>query len=211
MTTPAKNEDLHGNVPDKSLVALVLIDVINDLEFEGGRDLLETAAPAARQIAALARQARVLDIPVIYANDNFGRWRSDFQAVVDHCTGENVCGQPLATLLRPERDDYFVLKPKHSGFYATPLDVLLRYLQVQTLILTGLTGDRCVLFTAHDAFLRDYRLIVPEDCCASIRPEDNAHALEQMRRIMEVDTTASENLDLAALRRDRRTWTGNEA
>lgn len=200
MTTPPKNEDLHGNAPDKSPVALVLIDVINDLEFEGGRELLTTAEPAAHRIAALARQARALDIPVVYANDNFGRWRSDFQAVVDHCTGDAVVGQSVARLLRPERDDYFVLKPKHSGFYATPLDVLLRYLQVQTLILTGLTGDRCVLFTAHDAFLRDYRLIAPEDCCASIRPEDNAHALDQMRRIMDVDTTPSDKLDLAALR-----------
>src|SRR5438128_10298789 len=107
---PAQNEDLHGNVPDKASVALLLIDVINGLEFDSGRQLLEPALPMAKNIAALKQQAQQAGIPVIYVNDNFGRWQSDFNKLPDHCLKDNVCGQPLAEMLRPEADDYFVLQ-----------------------------------------------------------------------------------------------------
>jgi nicotinamidase-related amidase len=155
---PLNNHDLHGNVPDDADVALLLIDVINDLEFDGGEALLTPALPMAEQIATLKRQAKQASIPVVYVNDNFGRWQSDFAKLLAHCLGDGVRGQPLAERLRPEPDDYFVLKPKHSGFYATTLDLLLRYLKVTTVILTGLTGDICVLFTANDAYMRDLHL-----------------------------------------------------
>src|SRR4051794_31352871 len=135
---PAKNEDLHGNAPDKSDVALVLIDVINDLEFPEGDQLLKYAVPMARQIAALKQRAKQQGIPVVYVNDNFGRWRSDFTAQVEHCLHDGVRGRPIAELLRPDKDDYFVLKPKHSGFYSTTLDTLLDYLGVRTVVLTGM-------------------------------------------------------------------------
>ena len=114
---PAKNEDLHGNVPDNAAVALLLIDVINDLEFAGGEDLVRYALPMAERIAALKRQAKQAGIPAVYVNDNFGKWRSDFRTLVTHCLHEDVRGKPLAELLQPEEDDYFVLKPKHSGFF----------------------------------------------------------------------------------------------
>jgi nicotinamidase-related amidase len=67
-----------------------------------------------------------------------------------------------AVLLLPAADDYFVLKPKRSGFFFTTLDILLEYLRARTLILTGFTADDCVLFTASGAYLRDFHLIVPE-------------------------------------------------
>jgi nicotinamidase-related amidase len=101
--------------------------------------------------------------------------------------------------LVPDEDDYFVLKPKHSGFFSTTLDTLLDYLGVKTLILTGLTGDNCVLFTAHDAYLRDFHLIVPSDCVASIDPAENSHALRQMQRLLKADIRASTTLNLVAL------------
>ena len=112
---PATNQDLHGNAPDKSDMALLLIDVINDLEFPEGEELLGHAMPMARQIAAQAA-GQGAGVPVIYVNDNFGRWRSDFHAQVQHCLQDGVRGRPIVELLRPEEDDYFVLKPKHSGF-----------------------------------------------------------------------------------------------
>jgi nicotinamidase-related amidase len=188
---PAKNEDLHGNAPDKAEVAVLLIDVINDLEFDGGKELLEHALPAAKRIAALKRRAKQAGIPVIYVNDNFGRWQSDFKKLLAHCLEEGVCGRPLAEILRPEEDDYFVLKPKHSGFYSSTLDILLQYLQVKKLVLTGLTGDICVLFTANDAYMRDYHLFVPADCVASEVPEENRHALKHMQRVLKADIRPS--------------------
>jgi nicotinamidase-related amidase len=201
----SRNPDLHGNVPDTCPVALLLIDVINDLEFEGGDALLTHALPMAERLAALARRCREAGVPVIYVNDNFGRWRSDFRTLLQRCLDTPVRGRPVVARLRPDDRDYFVLKPKHSGFYSTTLDLLLRYLDATTVILTGLTGDICVLLTAHDAYMRDLQLVVPADCVASIDPAENEHALRYMARVLKADTRASSELDLPALlRRARR-------
>jgi nicotinamidase-related amidase len=198
---PAKNEDLHGNAPDKSDVALLLIDVINDLEFPEGDHLLRHALPMARQIAALKRRARQENVPVVYVNDNFGRWRSDFNAQVEHCLRDGVRGKPVVELLRPDADDYFVLKPKHSGFFSTALDTLLEYLGVRAVILTGMAANICVLFTANDAYMRDLHLAVPSDCVASNTEEDNRYALDQMRKVLKADTRPSAELSFGALAR----------
>src|SRR4051812_7732876 len=135
---PAKNEDLHGNVPENSPVALLLVDVINDLEFDGGDKILEGALPMAKCLATLASRAREAGVAVIYVNDNFGKWRSDFRALLDHCLHDGVRGQPIAELLEPSKSDYFVLKPKHSGFFSTTLDTLLEYLHTRTLVIGGI-------------------------------------------------------------------------
>jgi nicotinamidase-related amidase len=196
------NEDLHGSAPDTCSVALLIVDIINDLEFPGGDVLLQPAAAAARAIAALKQRARALDIPVIYANDNFGKWRSDFHQIIDHVRNDGCRGKPLADLLHPDKLDYFVLKPKHSAFYATTLHTLLQYLGTRTIILGGLTTDMCVLFTANDAFMRDYRVYVPADCVAAIQTDDNQHIMEYMARVLEADTTPATELDLEALIED---------
>jgi nicotinamidase-related amidase len=199
---PAKNEDLHGNVPDKSTVALLLIDVINDLEFDSGAELLRHALPMAECLARLKKRCKEAGVPVIYVNDNFGKWQSDFKKILAHCLESDVRGRPLAKLLRPEDDDYFVLKPKHSGFFSTTLDILLNYLGVKSLILTGLTGDICVLFTAHDAYMRDFNLIIPSDCVASNDSEENRYSLEKMARLMDADVRPSTEINLEELARE---------
>jgi nicotinamidase-related amidase len=202
---PANNEDLHGSVPESCRAALLLVDVINDMEFEGAESLMEHALPAARRIAELKARARKAGIPAIYANDNFGRWKSDFRAVVGHCLNDGVRGEEIARLLQPDEDDYFVLKPKHSAFYATTLDTLLRYLGVETVILTGFAGNICILFSANDAYLRDLNVIVPADCVASNTREDNEHALQQIRTVLKADITPSADLDLDRVLQSGRT------
>ena len=201
---PAKNEDLHGSAPDKSDVALLLIDVINDLEFPEGDQLLRFALPMARRVAALKQRARRENIPVIYVNDNFGRWRSDFSAQVEHCLRDGVRGKPVVELLRPGEDDYFVLKPKHSGFFSTALDTLLEYLGAKAVVLAGMAGNNCVLFTANDAYMRDLHLAVPSDCVASNTEEENRYALEQMRVVLKADTRPSTELSFRDLARTGR-------
>src|SRR5436190_9577483 len=199
MPNPEKNEDLHGNVPDKSPVALLIVDMINDLEWSGGDRMAEQIRPVAEHIAELRRRAKALGIPTVYVNDNFGRWQSDRDELLSHCLDDDVRGRPVVRMIAPDdHDDYFVLKPKHSGFYSTTLETLLAYLQAKTLILTGIAGNSCILFTASDAFMRDYFLIVPSDCTASIDPDDNAHALKLMRELLDADTTPSTDLDLEA-------------
>jgi nicotinamidase-related amidase len=192
-----KSPDLHGNAPDNSPVVLLLIDVINDFEFdEGAEDLFRLALPAAERIARLKARATEAGIPSIYVNDNFGKWRSDFRALVGHCIDDDTRGRPIAELLKPTDEDYFVLKPKQSGFYLTTLDLLLQHLGARTLILAGFSTDICVLFTASDAHLRDYHLLVPSDCVAAQSESENDRVLNYMERVLEADIRNSDEIDL---------------
>ncbi|MEA2206180.1 MAG: hypothetical protein QOE77_2956 [Blastocatellia bacterium] len=195
-----KNEDLHGNAPDKSAVALLLIDVINDMEFEGGAQLLEHALPMADNIAALKKRAQKHAIPVVYINDNFGKWQSDFKKTLEHVLQDGCRGKPVAEKLQPAKDDYFVLKPKHSGFFSTTLEILLEYLEVKTLILTGIAGNNCVLFTANDAYMRDFHLVVPADCVVSIEVEENEYALKQIQKVLKADISPATEIDFERLK-----------
>ncbi|MFC4076328.1 cysteine hydrolase family protein [Salinithrix halophila] len=195
-TSPAKNKDLHGSAPDTSHTALILIDVINQMKFKGGKALLSHALPMADRIHQLKKRVKEKGIPVIYVNDNYGRWKSDFHQVVKQCLHEEAPGAPISQLLEPEDDDYFVIKPKHSGFFSTTLGTLLAYLNVERLILTGVQTDICVLFTANDAYMRDYQLHVPADCVASEDPGESHHALRQMKKVLSADITPSQELDL---------------
>lgn len=188
---PSRNQSLHGNAPGKSPIALLLIDVINDFDFPEAEQLLLYAWPMAQKIAELKKRAKQADVPVIYANDNFGRWRSDFNSIVEHCLRNDSPGKDIAELLQPDGDDYFILKPKHSGFFSTTLDLLLEYLEVETVVLAGMASNICVLFTANDAYMRDYELIVPSDCVAANSEEINQQALEQMRVVLKADTRPS--------------------
>jgi nicotinamidase-related amidase len=196
---PAKNDDLHGSVPERCPIALLIIDVINDMEFEGGEDLFEHALPMAKRLAEFAARAREAGVPVVYVNDNFGRWRSDFRALIDHCVNEETRGAPIAQLLTPAQSDYVVLKPKHSAFFSTTLDTLLEYLHAKTLIITGLSTDLCVLFTASDAHMRDFHLVVPTDCCAAENAERHDRAIELLQRNFNADTRPSREIKFSEL------------
>lgn len=196
---PARNSDLHGNVPDQCSVALILIDVINDMEFNSGEALLRNALPAARKLSQLKKRAKDAGVPSIYVNDNFGKWRSDLRQQLGHVLEDGVRGEPVAKLLRPDEDDYFVLKAKHSGFYHTQLDLLIDYLRVRTVVLAGFATDMCVLFTASDAYLRDLEIIVPPDCSASASIDHHEQALEHMSRVLHVKTIPSHELDFTEL------------
>jgi nicotinamidase-related amidase len=195
--TVRRSPDLHGSAPDRCPVVLLVIDAINDFTFEEGRPVLASALPMARRIRRLKRLARRAGIPTVYVNDNFGRWRSDFRSLVAHCL--RARGRAVTRLLRPDQRDYFVLKPKHSGFYFTTLELLLEHFEARTLILTGLLADSCILFTAHDAHMRGYKVVVPPDCVAARAAEDTGRALAQMRRALKADTRPSTALDLKRL------------
>lgn len=196
---PARNHDLHGNAPDKCQVALLIIDTINDFEWSGDKKIIGDATTMARNILELKKQAKKASVPVVYVNDNFGRWKSDFKAVVDHVIDDNTTGRPVAEILRPDKDDYFVLKPKHSGFYSTTLDTLLTYLGTELLVLTGLQTNICVLFTANEAYMRDMKIVVAPDCCIAEKREDHEYAIEQMRSILKATLATSDTIDFNTL------------
>ena len=168
--------------------ALLLIDVINELEFPGAEKLLPKAVPMARRVAALKRRAERAGVPCVYVNDNFGQWRSDFQRLVERVLEGGARGEPVGRLLAPADDDYFVLKPLHSGFYSTALDTLLRELGCRKLVICGMATDSCVLFTAADAYIRGFEIVVPSDGCASESGARHRGALAVMKKMLKART-----------------------
>lgn len=166
--------------------ALIIIDMINKMDFNGGEDLLENTKPMVENLQSFKKEMQKEGLPVIYVNDNFGLWQDNVSDLIDECRkgqGESVINQIL-----PDEDDYFIIKPKHSGFFGTQLDILLNQLGVKNLILTGIAGDICVLFTANDAYMREYNLWVPEDCTASEKAEGNENALKIIERSLFTST-----------------------
>jgi nicotinamidase-related amidase len=163
----------------------------------------------APQLAKLAQRARAARVPVIYVNDNFGRWQSDWRKVIARCAAPGSPGRRVVETLRPGPTDYFVLKPKHSGFFSTTLDLLLQHMGVETVLLTGIATDICILFTANDAHMRDYRVVVPRDCVAANSRMKSEFTLRQIREVLGGRTPSSRALGpkaLRALRKMRGAW-----
>ena len=180
--------------PPRSRTALLILDMINPLDFPGARSLQRQALPVARTIARLKARLKPRGVPVVYVNDNFTQWLCDFHELVAICSQPGSPGAPLVVPIAPEHDDYLVLKPRHSGFHASPLEILLRQLDIRHLVVTGIAGDGCVMTTAADAHMREFAVSVPSDCCASISRVRNRRALQVLREAMGVDTRASRNL-----------------
>ena len=177
---------LTSDLP-KSRRALLLIDFLNPLDFPGAEDLEEPAWQAARATAQLARAARASGLPVIYANDNFGTWRSDFSSMVRGIERRGGTAARIAKLLRPKRGDLTILKPMHSAFFGSPLHIVLDKIGVRSLVIAGLATDICVQLTAGDALLRGFKTHVPQDCTAAESETKKTVALAYMREILKAD------------------------
>lgn len=176
--------------------ALLLIDVINGLNFQGSDQLEAAVLRIADTVVALRDAADVAHVPVVYVNDNYGQWHSERTRLIKQI--ENSAPERTGLIQRflPHDTDYFIIKPQFSGFYATNLPVLLPMLGVNRLIMAGWATDICVLFTAADAHMRDYELWVPCDAVASEDGRRTRWALEIMRNSMDAETCATTELTL---------------
>lgn len=181
-----------GTATGEGSEALLLIDVIGRFDFPEAEQLLPKAARAAERLAALKAQARSAGAPVLYVNDNYGHWDSDFKDTLAAALAS--AGRPVAEQLEPEPGDYFVLKPKNSGFHATPLEVLLSHLGVKRLVVGGFATELCVLYTVHDAHARNYRVRVLSDGVAAAADDDHRFALAQMARLGNVELMGSRDV-----------------
>jgi len=161
--------------------ALLILDMISCWNFPDAGPLLRAALDVAPVIARLKSRCVAAGVPVIYANDNSGQWRSDFKFVVRESSESAGAGALITRLLEPSDHDYFVLKPKHSAFFATPLEILLDHLRTKRLIIAGVAADQCVVNTAADARMRDFEVVVPTDCIASQTPARTRRAVAQLR------------------------------
>jgi nicotinamidase-related amidase len=190
------NSDMDGSAPDQCGTALLLVDVINHFEFPDAPELLQNWGPAALRLAELKRRAKSHGIPVVYVNDNFGKWRSSFAGLLAYCTRPEARGREVVSALAPHEDDYFVLKPKHSGFYQTPLEILLTNLGTKKAIIAGVTTNNCVLFTASDAYMRDLQVQVPRDCVAAASVTAHETALEHIATVLKANVAAATEMSL---------------
>jgi nicotinamidase-related amidase len=175
----------------KSQRVLLLVDFINSLDFPGAEQLAAAALAAARATAALKQRMRREGVTAVYANDNYGAWQSDFRSLVSSCIAAPGEAGEIARLLSPQADDITILKPRHSAFYASPLELLLAEMDTRELVLCGLAADMCVQLTAADAFLREYRVWVPADCTAAESEPAKARALEYMASVLKCDVRPS--------------------
>jgi nicotinamidase-related amidase len=170
---------------------LLLVDFINPMNFPGGETLAPRAVEAARATAALKERLTAQGVATIYANDNYGVWQSDFHSLVTTCLGMEGPPGEIAHLLYPQAHDLTILKPRHSAFYASPLELLLREMQASELIICGLATDMCVQLTAGDAFLREFKVWVPSDCTAAESQDKKQASLIYMESVLKCDTRAS--------------------
>jgi nicotinamidase-related amidase len=182
-------------------MALLVIDMVSTWDFPGAEKIVRAAIAIAPRIGALRQRCVRAGVPVIYVNDNRGRWRSEFRELVAVSIAESEAGAAIAKHLQPADGDYSVLKPKHSAFYATPLDLLLRHLRVTRLLVSGVASDQCIVMSAAEAKMRDYDVVVPSDCIADQTPARTARALRHLREALGVETTPSARVRLPARRR----------
>jgi nicotinamidase-related amidase len=167
----------------RSPAVLLLVDVINHFEFPDGEAILKNALQIAPRLARLKKRARDSNIPVVYVNDNFGQWRSDFYKLLAHCLRTDCAGKAFVEAVQPDEQDYCVLKPMHSAFFQTPLDLLLRHLGVSAIILAGIATNSCILCTAHDARMREFKVTVVSDCCAARSVREHNEAIKHIREM----------------------------
>ncbi|MEN1966492.1 isochorismatase family cysteine hydrolase [Lentibacillus sp. N15] len=166
--------------------AVLFIDFINDFKFERGERLLKHTKEILPNVKRLKAFAKQNNLPVIYINDHYNLWQSDFHKIMDYCT--NDMSRDIIEAIKPEEDDYFFIKPKHSAFFQTPLQSLLNQLNKTHLIMSGIAGDICILFSAKDAHMYEYSLHIPENCMASNEKQGNEYALYLMRTVMDANT-----------------------
>lgn len=185
-------------------VGLLVVDMINDFAFPGAEALRPKAEGVADVILKLRGQADELGVPVVYVNDNYGQWHSEKSKIVEACAKADAPGRVIVRKIAPREDDYFVIKPQFSGFYATNLPVLLPKLGVSKLVITGIAADICVLFTAADAHMRAYDLWIPRDGVASEQDERTDWALDTMEQAMAAQVAGTTDMTLDA-------WVGNRA
>jgi nicotinamidase-related amidase len=178
-------------------VVLLIVDMLSGWDFPDADRLLPGAERITPRIAALRRRCHDAGVPVVFANDNRGRWRSDFRSLLSEVVAEGP-GAAIGAALAPREDDYFILKPKHSAFHATPLRALLEHMKARHLIMTGVSSDQCVLLSAAAAKMHDYRITVPRDAVAAQSPRRQRLALDYLAEVLEVATTPSSRVRLPA-------------
>jgi nicotinamidase-related amidase len=185
---------MQGHPGRGERTALLVIDLLNAYEHDDADKLAESVADAVSVVARLLERAREEGILVIYVNDNYGDWNSSADELAERAV--NGRHPELVEPLLPVGDASFVIKARHSAFYATPLEYLLETQGVGRVILTGQATEQCILYSALDAYVRHFRVTVPRDAVAHIHEHLADAALEMMEVNMRAEVTSAEECQL---------------
>jgi nicotinamidase-related amidase len=164
--------------------AVLALDLISDFDFPDGPAVRHALGARADALRRLLGRARKSGVPVIYANDNLGEWRSDSSALIAHCVEPRRPGAALVKTLLPAINDSIVLKPRHSAFFGTPLVALLDERDIGTLIIVGISAEMCVWMTACDAHTRGFNLVIPADTLAGASAKALRLTLTSLREVL---------------------------
>lgn len=174
----------------KAKVAVIVIDMLND--FVTGRLGSDRAASLVPRLSIFLEKARNSGATVIYATDShIPRIDKELKRWGEHAI-RGTKGSEIVEGLKPKEGDIIVPKRRYSAFFMTDLDLILREIGADTLILTGVSTDICVLHTAADAFYRGYKIIVPEDMVESISEEGQKLGLKKMEELYGALVVSSE-------------------
>jgi nicotinamidase-related amidase len=163
--------------------AVLVIDMLNAYQHEDAERLIPNVADIIDPLARLVRVAREReDVDLIYVNEIYGDFTAEHDDIVRSAL--NGARRDLVKPIVPDKDCRFLTKVRHSAFYATALDYLLGRLQTKQVILTGQVTEQCILYTALDAYVRHFTVMVPPDAVAHIDADLGEAALKMMRHNM---------------------------
>lgn len=169
---------------------MLALDLISDFVFPDGARVRRALASRVDAIRTVLERARSNSVPVMYANDNPGPWRSDSAALIERCTDPKRAGSELVRALAPAPTDSIVLKPRHSAFFGTPLMALLDHQRINTVVIVGVSAESCVWMTACDAHTRGLEIIVPVDSIAGASARDLHATVASLHRVLKARTPA---------------------
>ena len=174
--------------------ALIVIDMLNEYDHEDADALVEAVRDVLPAMTRLVERAQREDTPVVYVNDNYGDWSAGRPELTDRAVSGR--GREVVEPIAPDEDTWFIAKARHSIFYETQLEYLLREHEVERVVLVGQVTEQCILYSALDAYVRRFQVAVPSDAVASIHDDLADAALQMMERNMQAEVTTSDDVEL---------------
>ena len=166
--------------------ALIINDMENDFVDEKGALRVDTAIDCVEPIKKLKAKMKKEGAPVIYVCDTHFKGDKEFEKWGSH-TVDGTWGAAVIDELAPDENDFVIKKWRYSAFFATPLEMLLRQLKVDTIVLTGVLTDVCIQHTAADAYFRGFKTVVPRSCTATISDERKEYALNFIKQMYDAE------------------------
>jgi nicotinamidase-related amidase len=177
-----------------SRTALIVIDMINGYEHPDAERLTRSVERVLPNITELVNRAAEQDVPTIYVNDNFGSWNSNRDELLDEVMGGEF--RHLVEPIAPKDDTMFIVKARHSIFYQTPLEYLLREQGIERVVMVGQVTEQCVLYSALDAYIRRFQVVVPRDAVAEIHADLADASLKMMELNMSAEIADADDVEL---------------